>query len=128
MLFAAVAVTAVATAAASLWVSLAAIERDPNLLPPGDQSIASADTSINVLLISADAAKGAGLSATVTAFPGQLVTVSGGETGKGAFVVQCITVDDKTVSVVQGIDYRQEKGPLGAFADQLAQDLAAAAN
>ena len=76
----------------------------------------------------ADAAKGAGLSATVTAFPGQLVTVSGGETGKGAFVVQCITVDDKTVSVVQGIDYRQEKGPLGAFADQLAQDLAAAAN
>ncbi|WP_374425257.1 DUF6180 family protein [Paracoccus sp. (in: a-proteobacteria)] len=76
----------------------------------------------------ADAAKGAGLSATVTAFPGQLVTVSGGETGKGAFVVQCISVDDKTVSVVQGIDYRQEKGPLGAFADQLAQDLAAAAN
>ena len=42
----------------TLW-SLAAIERDPNLLPPGDQSIASADTSINVLLISADAAKGA---------------------------------------------------------------------
>lgn len=66
MLFAAVAVTAVATAAASLWVSLAAIERDPNLLPPGDQSIASADTSINVLLISADAAKGADVADIVT--------------------------------------------------------------
>ena len=66
LLFAAVAVTAVATAAASLWVSLAAIERDPNLLPPGDQSIASADTSINVLLISADAAKGADVADIVT--------------------------------------------------------------
>ena len=66
LLFAAVAVTAVATAAASLWVSLAAIERDPNLLPPGDQSIASADTSINVLLISADAAKGADVADIAT--------------------------------------------------------------
>lgn len=76
----------------------------------------------------AKAAGQAGLSANVAAFPGQLVTVSGGATGKGAFVVQCIAVDDKTVSVVQGIDYQQEKGALGAFADQLAQAMAAAVN
>ena len=75
-----------------------------------------------------EAAGQAGLTAQATAFPGQLVTVSGGAAGKGAFVVQCIAVDDKTVSVVQGIDYQQEKGTLGAFADQLAQAVAAAAN
>lgn len=38
---------------------------------------------------------------------------------RGAFVVQCIAVDDKTVSVVQGIDYAQRKDLLGAFADRV---------
>ncbi|MDK8874352.1 DUF6180 family protein [Paracoccus sp. SSJ] len=66
----------------------------------------------------ADAAAQAGLRAVSQSFPGQLVTVSGGAEGRGAFVVQCIAVDDKTVSVVQGIDYQQAKGAIGDFADQ----------
>lgn len=72
-------------------------------------------------------AASAGLAVGVTNVPGQLSTVSGGATSSGAFVVQCIAVDDKTVAVVQGIDYRQSKGPLGQFADQVFAALQAAA-
>lgn len=64
------------------------------------------------------AARQAGLRSDQTAFPGQLVVVSGGAKGAGTFVAQCIAVGDVTVSVVQGIDYRQQKGLLGRFADQ----------
>ncbi|WP_323717244.1 DUF6180 family protein [Paracoccus aminovorans] len=45
----------------------------------------------------------------------------------GAFIVQCIAVGDTTVSVVQSIDYRQQKGTLGAFADQAFAAVKAAA-
>lgn len=51
-------------------------------------------------------------------FSGQLVMISGGAEGAGMFVVQCIAVDNTTVTVVQGIDYQQQKGPLGEFADK----------
>ena len=63
-------------------------------------------------------AQQAGLSADSQSFPGQLVTVRGGAEGRGAFVAQCIAVENTTVSVVQGIDYRAQKGALGEFADQ----------
>lgn len=53
--------------------------------------------------------------------------MSGGADKRGAFVVQCIAVDDKTVSVVQGIDYSQRKGPLGAFVDEVQAALLKAA-
>lgn len=53
-----------------------------------------------------DVAEKAGLSAALQSFPGQLVTVQGGTTGSGAFVVQCIAVDATTVTVVQGFDYQ----------------------
>lgn len=74
-----------------------------------------------------DAAGKAGLETSVQSFPDQLVTVTGGTQGSGAFVVQCIAVDDKTVSVVQGIDYRSSKGALGQFADQAFEAIKAAA-
>ncbi len=64
-------------------------------------------------------AQSAGLSAALQSFPGQLVTVQGGTSGSGAFVVQCIAVDATTVAVVQGFDYRSTKGPLGDAADQM---------
>lgn len=64
-----------------------------------------------------DVAEKAGLSAALQSFPGQLVTVQGGTTGSGAFVVQCIAVDATTVTVVQGFDYQGTKGPLGEAAD-----------
>ncbi|KQT52103.1 MULTISPECIES: DUF6180 family protein [unclassified Aureimonas] len=73
------------------------------------------------------AAGEAGLTADVRSFPGELVTVSGGAEGSGVFVVQCIAVDDTTVSVVQGIDYRNEKGLLGSFADGAIAAVKAAA-
>jgi hypothetical protein len=76
----------------------------------------------------AAAAQKVGLSAGSQNFPGQLVLVSGGLKGKGAFVVQCISVEDITVSVVQGIDYSQQKGALGNFADNVYEELKAAAN
>jgi LCP family protein required for cell wall assembly len=60
LLFAAVAVTAAATAAASLWVSLGAIERDPTLVPAADRTSKTTDGPINMLLISTDEPKGAG--------------------------------------------------------------------
>lgn len=70
----------------------------------------------------------AGLRAATQSYPGQLVTVSGGDEGSGTFVVQCIAVGDMTVGVIQGIDYRQQKGALGSFADQAFAAVKAAAN
>jgi hypothetical protein len=64
-------------------------------------------------------AKSAGFSVNTRQFPNQLVMVSGGEEGKGVFTAQCIAVNDVTVTVLQGIDYRATKGELGALADQL---------
>lgn len=63
-------------------------------------------------------ARNAGLEASKERFPGQLVMVRGGAQSKGAFVAQCIAVGATTVSVVQGIDYRGQKGVLGNFADR----------
>lgn len=71
-------------------------------------------------------ARQAGLSVDMQSFPGQLVVVNGGRSGAGAFVVQCIAVGNMTVSVVQGIDYRGQKGPLGLFADRAFQAVKAA--
>lgn len=65
-----------------------------------------------------DAAQQAGLSVDLKSFPDQLVTVHGGASGTGAYVVQCIAVGDTTVAVVQGFDYRETKGTMGEFADQ----------
>lgn len=48
------------------------------------------------------AAAKVGLDANVQSFPGQLVLVSGGKEGRGVFTVQCIAVENMTVSVVQG--------------------------
>ena len=76
----------------------------------------------------AKAAKQAGLRAEVQSFPGQLVTVRGGAEGRGAFVVQCIEVENTTVSVVQGIDYRGAKASLGKFADQAFAAVKSAVN
>ncbi len=73
-----------------------------------------------------ETAQKAGLRSDIQDFPGQLVVVTGGIKGKGAFVVQCINVDNVTVSVVQGIDYRQQKGALGRFADKTFEALKAA--
>jgi hypothetical protein len=66
----------------------------------------------------AQVARQSRLSVDVQSFPGQLVIVKGGRAGAGAFVVQCIAVGNTTVSVVQGIDYRTQKGALGHFADR----------
>lgn len=65
-----------------------------------------------------EAATAAGLRSASQSYPGQLVTVTGGEEGRGGFIVQCIAVEDTTVTVVQGIDYAPRKGALGEFADQ----------
>ena len=73
------------------------------------------------------AAEQAGLRFATQSYPGQLVTVSGGTPGTGAFVVQCISVEDTTVTVVQGIDYRAQQGPLAAFADAAFAAIKAAA-
>ncbi|MFC7066564.1 DUF6180 family protein [Brucella rhizosphaerae] len=43
-------------------------------------------------------------------FPQQPIIVSGGEQGRGVFTVQCIAVEDVNVSVVQGFDYKENKG------------------
>lgn len=65
-----------------------------------------------------ETAAAAGLGSASQTYPGQLVTVTGGQDGRGGFIVQCIAVDDTTVTVVQGIDYQPQKAGLGAFADQ----------
>ncbi|NHT75601.1 hypothetical protein C8J35_11025 [Rhizobium sp. PP-F2F-G38] len=74
-----------------------------------------------------EVAEKAGLGAALQSFPGQLVTVQGGTSGSGAFVVQCIAVDATTVAVVQGFDYQSTKGPLGDAADQMIAALKAEA-
>lgn len=66
------------------------------------------------------------LDASVQNFPEQLVLVSGGKEGRGVFTVQCIAVENMTVSVVQGIDYRNQKGSLGQFADSVQAAIMAA--
>lgn len=72
-------------------------------------------------------ARQARLTAATQRFPGQLVVVSGGRRGVGAFTAQCIAVGPTTVSVVQGIDYSGRKGGLGAFADRAFAAVKAAA-
>jgi len=64
-------------------------------------------------------AKSGGFSVNTQQFPDQLVIVSGGAEGKGVFTAQCIAVNDVTVTVLQGIDYREKKSELGALADRL---------
>ncbi|KXG87520.1 DUF6180 family protein [Agrobacterium bohemicum] len=73
-----------------------------------------------------DAAAKAGYEANVQRFPGQLVLVSGGKEGQGVFTVQCISVEKTTVSVVQGIDYRNKKASLGEYADKVQAAIMAA--
>lgn len=68
-------------------------------------------------------AQEAGYRVAVSRFEGQLGVVSGGPGAGGAFVSHCIAVDDKTVSVVQGLDYSTAKGPVGAFADRVHKAL-----
>lgn len=65
-----------------------------------------------------ETARQAGFETDRQSVAGLLVTVQGGRQSVGAFVVQCIAVDAKTVSVVQGIDYQPRKGALGRLADQ----------
>lgn len=72
-------------------------------------------------------AKAAGYTQTVSRYPGQLVTVTGGPGGGGSsFIVHCIAVDQKTVSVVQAIDYRGRQGATARFADRVQAALAKA--
>lgn len=77
--------------------------------------------------IVAQTARQARLSVDTQSFPKQLVSLKGGSGGSGAFVVQCIAVGGTTVTVVQGIDYLNGKGPLGNFADRTRAALQAAA-
>jgi hypothetical protein len=71
-------------------------------------------------------AKEAGYRVDVSRYPGQLGVISGGSAGSGSFLSHCISVDDKTVSVIQGLDYGPQKGPVGEFADRTHQALIAA--
>ncbi|TDR89861.1 DUF6180 family protein [Enterovirga rhinocerotis] len=62
----------------------------------------------------------AGYTQSVDRHPGQLVTVTGGPSGGGSsFIVHCIAVDGKTVSVVQAIDYRGRGATAKRFADRV---------
>ncbi|WP_294300611.1 DUF6180 family protein [uncultured Sphingomonas sp.] len=72
-------------------------------------------------------ARQARLPVSAQRYPGQLVLVKGGQRGVGAFITQCIAVDGKTVSVVQGIDYRAQRGAMGNFADRAFAAIKAAA-
>jgi len=65
----------------------------------------------------------AGLRTNVQSYLGQLVVVSGGAEDQGSYIVQCIEVDETTVSVVQGIDYQPQKAVMGEFADDAAAAL-----
>lgn len=60
--------------------------------------------------------------------PIRMSSEKGGLEGRGAFIVQCIAVEDTTVSVVQGVDYQGPKGALGELADRAAADLKVEAN
>ena len=71
-------------------------------------------------------AKEAGYRVAVSRHPGQLGVISGGSAGSGSFISHCISVDDKTVSVIQGLDYGSQKGPVGEFADRTHQALISA--
>ncbi|KAA0971116.1 hypothetical protein FPY71_11780 [Aureimonas fodinaquatilis] len=73
-------------------------------------------------------ARNTGLRSDIQSYPNQLVTVSGGREGSGAFIAQCIAVGDVTVSVVQGIDYESGKGAIGSFADDAFDAVKAAAD
>lgn len=76
--------------------------------------------------VARSAAEAAGYRAALSDYPGQLAVISGGKTNVGTFVVQCIAVENVTVSVIQGIDYRQTKGQMGEFADRLHRQMMAA--
>ncbi|MBB3900908.1 DUF6180 family protein [Methylobacterium brachythecii] len=57
---------------------------------------------------------------------GKLVTITGGPSAGGsAFIVHCIASDDKTVYVVQALDYRGRKAEAAAFADKIRDALKA---
>ncbi|MCE4222939.1 hypothetical protein HCU64_04175 [Methylobacterium sp. C25] len=57
---------------------------------------------------------------------GKLVTITGGPAAGGsAFIVHCIASDDKTVYVVQALDYRGRKTEAAAFADKIRDALKA---
>lgn len=72
-------------------------------------------------------AEAVGYSRKVQRYPNQLAVVSGGPSGGGgSFVVYCIAVDDKTVQLVQVIDYQNRTGPAAAFADRVHRALLAA--
>lgn len=73
------------------------------------------------------AASAAGMQAQSQNVEGQLITVQGGQTDVGSFVVQCIAVGDQTVSVVHGIDYGAAPGPLQAFANAAFEAIKSAA-
>ena len=77
--------------------------------------------------IATQVARQSKLSAESQSFPRQLVLVKGGNRGTGIFTVQCIAVGTTTVSVVQGIDYREGKGALGNYADKVFASLKLAA-
>ena len=71
-------------------------------------------------------AKSANYRVAVNRYPGQLGTIiAGPEVGPGigapakggSFIAYCAIVDDKTISVIQGIDYTPEKGSVGKFSD-----------
>ena len=67
-----------------------------------------------------------GYSQSVQRFPNQLAVVSGGPRGGGgSYVVYCITVDDKTVQLVQAIDYQNRAQPAAEFADRVHKALLA---
>jgi len=68
-------------------------------------------------------AQEAGYRVAVSRHEGQLGVISGGPATGGSFISHCISVDDKTVSVVQGLDYSSAKGPVGAFADRVHEGL-----
>lgn len=70
-------------------------------------------------------ARAAGYRIVINKHPGQLGVISGGPVKGGSFVSHCIVVDDKTVSVIQGLDYSPRKGAVGAFADRVHQALIA---
>ena len=72
-------------------------------------------------------AKAAGYRVAVDRHAGQLGVVSGGPERGGSFIAHCIAVDEKTVSVIQGLDYAPAKGPVGAFADRAHDALMAVA-
>lgn len=73
------------------------------------------------------AASAVGMQAQSQTVEGQLITVQGGQTDLGSFVVQCIAVGDQTVSVVHGVDYGAAPGQLQAFANSAFEAIKSAA-